>query len=751
MTWTLDSVQAAPEPEAEAEASLGLLGRVLNAVLTSSDGALSDTGSGGHGGGHGGGHIGGHSGGHIGGHGGGHIGGHGGGHIGGHNNVGGHGHGNPGLGHGHGGGHHEPEVLVSSGYGAPVSYHAPTNSYGPPSPGYGAPIDSYGAPVGGCACRRSFNLLAGLFGGQSGQKPDEPCVCDGYAAPVDSYGAPVSGYGAPVDSYGAPSYDAPVPAYNAPVPTYDAPLPSYGAPVSECLCRREDRFFLGGGSSGQKPDEGCDCGPGYNAPVSGYGAPGSGYGAPCIKRTFHTGGGHGGNKDKDKEHVIVECGYGAPASGYGVPYEAPISSYGAPGYSAPGPVVSHHQPFHEVPSPHIPTPQIHHEPVVVHESHEIHEVHHEPVLIHESHEVHHEPGLIHDGHVEHAPVLPDIPLSPLVSPVHEIPHHDTLVVDNDISVPVSVCRDEVTTLFEEHCDTLEEEVCETLTENVCSTSTEEVCHTNEIEVCDDFHPHTIHTRSADDNLVVNRDLFDAARTQAIGETNVITAEVPVECDPNEIECFQTTECKPVVQEVCFTVNEVTHEERCVDAGATNCFENLVEECQDPATRTGCVQVPKKVCPRSCTKVPRFQQVEKCEPREQQSCELVPVCRPRPGCGPAPGPAPLPQLSHIQLHSSVASHVASQQLITPFVHGSVAGGLTADGLPPRLPVPAPAVPPEFEAELPRQPKSGGCRIEAVQECEAVPRTNCQQLPQQECHLVPRQQCRNVPVEKVNRVC
>merc|ERR1712176_517452 len=178
---------------------------------------------------------------------------------------------------------------------------------------------------------------------------------------------------------------------------------------------------------------------------------------------------------------------------------------------------------------------------------------------------------------------------------------------------------------------------------------------------------------------------------------------------------------------------VTHEEKCQEAGATNCFENLVE-----------------VCPRSCTKVPRFQQVEKCEPREQQACELVPVCRPRPGCDQSPAvPASLPQLSHIQLHSSVASHVASQQLIQPFIHGSVAGGLTAEGFPPRLSVPA--VPPAFEAEAPRQAKSGGCHIEAVQECEAVPRTECAQVPQQECHLVPRKQCRNVPVEKVNRVC
>lgn len=244
-------------------------------------------------------------------------------------------------------------------------------------------------------------------------------------------------------------------------------------------------------------------------------------------------------------------------------------------------------------------------------------------------------------------------------------------------------------MFEEHCDTVEEEVCESITENVCSTSTEEVCHTNEIEVCDDHQPHNIHVRQvSNDNLVVNRDLFDAPHTQSIGETNAITAKAG--CDPNEIECFQTTECKAVVQEVCFTANEVTQEEKCQEAGAANCFENLVEECQDPVTRTGCVQ----------------------------------------------------------LHSSVASHVASQQLVTPFVHGSVAGGLTFDGLPPRLSVPA--VPPAFEAE-PRQPKSGGCRIEAVQECEAVPRTECAQVPQQECHLVPRQQCRNVPVEKLNRVC
>ena len=310
---------------------------------------------------------------------------------------------------------------------------------------------------------------------------------------------------------------------------------------------------------------------------------------------------------------------------------------------------------------------------------------------------------------------------------------------------MSLCRDEVTTLFEEQCDTVEEEVCESITENVCSTSTAEVCHTNEIEVCDDLLPHNIHVRS-NDNLVVNRDLFDAPHTQSIGETNAVTAEG---CDPNEIECFQTTECKAVVQEVCFTANEITHEEKCQEAGAVNCFENLVEECQDPVTRTGCVQVPKKVCPRSCTKVPRFQQVEKCEPRQQQACELVPVCRPRPGCGQGPAVSALPQLSHIQLHSSVASQVASQQLIQPFVHGSVVGGLTADGLPPRLSVPA--VPPAFEAEAPRQPKSGGCRIEAVQECEAVPRTECAQVPQQECHLVPRKQCRNVPVEKINRVC
>ena len=50
----LDTCRASPEPEPEAEAdpSLGLLGRVIEAVLTSSDGAQSDAG-GGHGGGYG--------------------------------------------------------------------------------------------------------------------------------------------------------------------------------------------------------------------------------------------------------------------------------------------------------------------------------------------------------------------------------------------------------------------------------------------------------------------------------------------------------------------------------------------------------------------------------------------------------------------------------------------------------------------------------------------------------------------------
>merc|ERR1719412_490597 len=73
--------EAEAEPEPEAEASLGLLGRVISAVFPrGNSGDTLDS-------------------------------------------------------------HKQPEVVVtSSGYGAPVSYHAPTNSYGPP------PVDSYGAP-----------------------------------------------------------------------------------------------------------------------------------------------------------------------------------------------------------------------------------------------------------------------------------------------------------------------------------------------------------------------------------------------------------------------------------------------------------------------------------------------------------------------------------------------------------------------------------------------------------------------------
>merc|ERR1740129_723704 len=406
----LDTCRASPEPEPEAEAdpSLGLLGRVIEAVLTSSDGAQSDAG-----GGH---------------------------------------------------GHHGKEPVVSSGYGVPVSYDAPSNSYGPPSTGYGAPIDSYGAPVGGCACRRSFSLIAGLLGGpSSGAKPEEEgCVCDGYAAPVDSYGAPVSGYGAPVDSYGAPSYEAPVPSYEAPLSSYGAP--SYGTPVSECLCRR---FFLGGGSSSHKENnghKGCDCGVGYNAPVSGYGA-------PCIKRTFHTGesGGHGGGHGghKGEETVIVTCGgygapsYNAPVSGYGAPsYEAPVSGYGAPSYEAPLPsysspgydhqqvessqAVSHHEPFHEVPTPHIPSSQLHPE---VH--HEVHHPHPHVELIHHgsAHQTEPHVTLSHDHQTiftGHGDLSPDFARGH--PEVHEVPHHDHLVVDNDLAVheshpdPVSLCR-----------------------------------------------------------------------------------------------------------------------------------------------------------------------------------------------------------------------------------------------------------------------------------------------------------------------
>jgi len=287
-----------------------------------------------------------------------------------------------------------------------------------------------------------------------------------------------------------------------------------------------------------------------------------------------------------------------------------------------------------------------------------------------------------------------------------------------------LCRDEVTTVLEEHCDTIEEEVCEAVAENVCSTSTEEVCHNNEIEVCDELPVHHgIHERS--NSLEVNSDLFGAASKLVELESNGI-AEPPLTCDPKDVECFQATQCLPVTNKVCFTTNEVTYEEKC-----------------EVGTETQ----------RTCTRVPRFQPVEKCEDKVQQSCSIIPVCRNRvPGCG-----GQLAESLHnpIELHSSVSNQLARQQLSLALhqqqQHPAVAQQqqqlpfaqhqLAEHNVPARLPVPA-------GPQL-RQPKS--CRIEVVQECETVPRTNCDRLPKQSCHIVPRQQCTQVPVEKLEHVC
>lgn len=107
---------------------------------------------------------------------------------------------------------------------------------------------------------------------------------------------------------------------------------------------------------------------------------------------------------------------------------------------------------------------------------------------------------------------------------------------------------------------------------------------------------------------------------------------------------------------------------------------------------------------------------------------------------------------IHLHATVSQQLAKQQLLLAqqqqqslvaqqqvVTHGQFPAEHNI--VPSRLPVPpAPG----------RRPKSG-CRVEAVQECETVPRTNCNQVPQQSCHIVPLEQCHQVPVEKVEHVC
>ena len=146
---------------------------------------------------------------------------------------------------------------------------------------------------------------------------------------------------------------------------------------------------------------------------------------------------------------------------------------------------------------------------------------------------------------------------------------------------------------------------------------------------------------------------------SVDASGVIANLDEAECDPQDVECFQTTECINVTKEVCFLANEVTNEENCVDEATPKCVDQLVKDCSKGKCRT----VPKKVCEdvpqRSCTSVPRFQQVEKCEPRVQQSCSIVPVCRPRtPGC-PLKLDA-IPSFGPIQLHAAVSHQLGLQQ-------------------------------------------------------------------------------------------
>ena len=658
-------------------------------------------------------------------------------------------------------------VVTSSGYGAPVSYHAPTNSYGPPpvdsygAPSYAAPVPSYApAPVSpGCACRRFFNVVGLLTGGTgSSHKPEpEGCVCEGYGPP--SY-SPV------------PTYDAPAPSYDAPVPTYNAPAPSYGAPV-DCPCRR---FFLGSsghkgnGHKGPEVEVGCDCGPAYVAP-------GPGYGAPC-RRTFHINNNNGNSHKEPELPLCPDVGYGAPLPSYGAPsydapvdtygppvdsygppvdsygppvddYAAPLENYGAPGYEAP----VHHEVLHEIPVP------VHHEvPVAVH-----HEVHHEvPVAVHHElpvpvhHEVHHE--------VAH----PAVPLvAGLAQPPHEphiIPHdlhsavqlqHPGLVVDNDISAPfpaplpapapVSLCREEVSTVVEEHCHAVEEEVCETITENICSTSTEEACHVEQVEVCDDLHPglhphplpaHTLHPRQTEAEEAeeaalarAKRDIKPFVHHELQQNTLGPQAGLPLAPAP-AVSLPAVAPITPVsLPAPAAAVSAVSPVAAVELPAAAPPFEpapapGCGPQDQECFQTTECRPVVQEVCfptnqVTSQAGVPVFQRVEKCEQRQQQQCALVPVCRPRPGCpgNPAPAPAQLPQLDQLQLHSSVAQQLAA------------AGS----------------------SRQPKQLVGGGCRLEAVQRCGPVPRTDCAQVPRQECRVVPRQQCDQTPVQKVQRLC
>jgi len=210
------------------------------------------------------------------------------------------------------------EECVCDGYGAPVSYNAPSYE---PIDDYGAPLAPvYGAPTGGCDCSKKCNRRTFHTKPEKQKEKDKECdcVCDGYGAPSSGYGAPSYDYQAPSVGYGAPveSYGAPVDSYGAPIQSYAAPYDSYGVPET-----------------------------GYGAPSSGYGAPSSGYGAPssvcACDRTF------GPHKEKEKEKGCDCSGY--PTYEYGAPavsYEPPAPAYNAPSYSAP----SYNAPSYNAPS-----------------------------------------------------------------------------------------------------------------------------------------------------------------------------------------------------------------------------------------------------------------------------------------------------------------------------------------------------------------------------------------------------------------
>merc|ERR1712027_223333 len=147
------------------------------------------------------------------------------------------------------------EECVCDGYGAPVSYNAPSYE---PIDDYGAPLAPvYGAPTGGCDCSKKCNRRTFHTKPEKQKEKDKECdcVCDGYGAPSSvcacdrtfgphkekekEKGCDCSGY--PTYEYGAPavSYEPPAPAYNAPsysAPSYNAP--SYNAPSYNPCNRR---------------------------------------------------------------------------------------------------------------------------------------------------------------------------------------------------------------------------------------------------------------------------------------------------------------------------------------------------------------------------------------------------------------------------------------------------------------------------------------------------------------------------------